>query len=69
MTGKKGTVFYMLYRIEYANGKCCNFANSRKDLIEWLKLLKDETITDICKIYKSGVSDSVLEKYTRFIGK
>ena len=30
----------MKYRIEYASGKCCNFANSRKDLIDWLKLLK-----------------------------
>ena len=59
----------MLYSIEYADGKCRNFANSRKDLLEWLKLLKDETITDIRKIYKSGVSDSVLEKYTQFIGK
>ena len=35
----------MRYRIEYDDGKCCNFANSSKDLIEWLKLLKDETIT------------------------
>lgn len=57
----------MLYRIEYADGKCRNFANSRKDLLEWLKLLKDETITDIRKIYKSGVSDSVLEKYMKYI--
>ena len=56
----------MLYRIEYADGKCRNFANSRKDLLEWLKLLKDETITDIRKIYKSGVSDSVLEKYMKY---
>ena len=32
----------MRYRIEYADGKCCNFANSRKDLLDWLKLLKDE---------------------------
>ena len=22
----------MRYRIEYADGRCCNFANSRKDL-------------------------------------
>jgi hypothetical protein len=32
----------MRYRIEYADGRCCNFANSRKDLLDWLKLLKDE---------------------------
>ena len=59
----------MQYRIEYANGKCCNFANSRKDLIDWLKLLKDETISDIRKLYKSGVSDSVMEQYQQYIRK
>lgn len=57
----------MMYRIEYAGGRCCNFAHSRKDLLEWLKLLKDETITDIRKLYKSGVSDSCLEKYKQYI--
>ena len=59
----------MRYRIEYASGKCCNFANSRKDLIEWLQLLQDETITDIRKLYKSGVSDSVYDTYKQFIRK
>lgn len=44
----------MRYWIEYADGRCCNFANSRKDLLDWLKLLKDEKIVDIRKIYKSG---------------
>ncbi len=29
----------MRYRIEYADGRCCNFANSRKDLLEWLNWL------------------------------
>lgn len=57
----------MRYRIEYAEGKCCNFANSRKDLIDWLKLLKNETITDIRKIYKNGVSDSVIDVYKKYI--
>ena len=59
----------MRYRIEYASGRCCNFANSRTDLIDWLKLLKDETITDIRKLYKSGVSDSVMEQYQKYIPK
>lgn len=59
----------MNYRIEYAEGKCCNFANGSKDLIQWLKLLRDETVTDIRKIYKSGVSDSVMEQYSKYIGK
>ena len=57
----------MMYRIEYAGGRCCNFTHSRKDLLEWLKLLKDKTITDIRKLYKSGVSDSVLGKYEQYI--
>ena len=59
----------MRYRIEDADGRCCNFANSRKDLLEWLKLLKDEEITDIRKIYKNGVTDSVLEKYQNYLDK
>ena len=57
----------MTYKIEYDNGKSYNFANSREDLISWLKILKDETITDIQKIYKNGISDSVIEKYKKYI--
>lgn len=34
----------MEYRIEYANGKSCNYAHSRKDLLEWLAILKYEVI-------------------------
>lgn len=59
----------MRYRIEYADGRCCNFANSRKELLEWLKLLKDEGITDIRKIYKNGATNSVLEKYRGYVDK
>ena len=59
----------MRYRIEHADGRGCNFADSRKDLLEWLKLLKDEEITDIRKIYKNGVTDSVLEKYQNYLDK
>ena len=57
----------MRYRIEYADGHCCNFANGRADLLEWLKLLEEEEIADIRKVYKSGVSDSVLETYRSYI--
>ncbi len=56
----------MEYRIEYADGKNCNFANGRDDLLKWLKLLKDETITDIRKVYKNGVTDSVMDKYKKY---
>ena len=37
----------MRYRIEYAVGKAATFTISSRDLIDWLKLLKDETISDI----------------------
>ena len=57
----------MRYRIEYADRRCCNFANSRKDLLDWLKLLKHEKIADIRKVYKNGVTDSVLDNYRRYI--
>lgn len=54
----------MRYRIEYADGRCCNFANSRKDLLDWLK---HEKIADIRKVYKNGVTDSVLDNYRRYL--
>lgn len=55
----------MMYRIEYAGGRCHNTAYGRKDLLEWLRILKDEAITDIRKISKNGSSESVLSKYIR----
>ena len=57
----------MRYWIEYADGRCCNFANSRKDLLDWRKLLKDEKYVDIRKIYKSGVTDSVIDSYRSYL--
>ena len=59
----------MEYRIEYAGGRCKNFAHSRKDLLAWLKILKDEEITDISKIYKNGLTETVMEKYEKYIVK
>ena len=41
--------------------------NGRAELLKWLKLLKQEEISDIRKVYKSGVSDSVLETYRNYI--
>ena len=57
----------MRYRIEYADGRCCNFVNSRKDLLDWLKALKDEKIVDIRKVYKNGVTDSVIDSYRSYL--
>lgn len=59
----------MVYRIEYAGGKRCHYANGRTDLLKRLKTMKNEEITDIRRIYKSGVSDSVMEKYLNIIEK
>ena len=64
-----GGKYRMRYRIEYADGRCCNFANSRKDLLDWLKALKDEKIVDIRKVYKNGVTDSVMDIYRRYLEK
>ena len=57
----------MMYKIEYDNGKCCNYANSRSDLLEWLRILHDEKIDDILKISKDGNMTSVIEKYKKFL--
>ena len=35
--------------------------------IYWTKLLKDEKIVDIRKIYKSGVTDSVIDSYRSYL--
>ena len=60
-------VFIMMYKIEYDNGKCCNYANGRADLLEWLRILRDEKIDDILKISKDGNMTSVIEKYKKFL--
>lgn len=57
----------MRYRIEYADVRCCDFANSRKDLLDWLKGLKDEKVVDIRKVYKNGVTDSVIDRYRGYL--
>ncbi|MFV0466742.1 MAG: hypothetical protein ACK5ML_11790 [Lachnospiraceae bacterium] len=58
----------MKYRIEYCDGKCCGFAKNRNDLLDQLKKSNRE-ITDIRKLYKSGVSDSVIETYKQYVSK
>lgn len=57
----------MRYRIEYSDERYCNFVNGRTELLKCLKLLKKAEISDIRKVYKSGVSDSVLETYRNYI--
>ncbi len=55
----------MKYRIEYIDGRHCDFADSRKDLIK--KLQGDTGITDIRKVYKNGTTDSVMEIYKKYL--
>lgn len=57
----------MRYRIEYADGQCCKFADGRQDLMKMLKLIKSKAVTDIRKVYKNGVSDSVMETYKPYL--
>ena len=45
----------MKYRIEYAGKRCCNIACNRNDLIEKLKLLKDEVLK--IKFFRKGGAD------------
>ena len=57
----------MKYRIECEELRTCIFANSRDDLIQQIHCLRDKKITDIRKIYRSGVTDSVLDQYRSII--
>lgn len=57
----------MRYRIEYSDNRHCDFANSRKDLLQHLTRPIPRHITDIRKLYKSGSSDSVFETYKKYI--
>ena len=58
----------MRYRIVYAGEQHCDFANSRPELLKKLQSLTAEVI-DIRKVYKSGVTDSVLETYRPYLNR
>lgn len=51
----------MRYRVERQAGQHCLIMDSRADLLEYLKHTPPGTITDIRKIYKNGITDSVME--------
>lgn len=57
----------MRYRIDFYGDRQSLVVNSRKDLLDWLKLLHPNTIEDIRKLYNSGVSDSVIDVYDKYI--
>lgn len=57
----------MRYRIERTKGQYCQFANSREELLDYLKHAPAGTVMDIRKVYKNGVTDSVMEIYLPYI--
>lgn len=57
----------MNYKIVYQGGN--NYAYGRLDLIKWLEILKDEAISDIRKVYRSGDSVSVINRYRKYVNK
>lgn len=59
----------MKFRIEYTDRKFPEYIIGRKSLLDHLKNLKRKSVADIRKIYKSGVSDSVLEKYGKYMAQ
>lgn len=59
----------MRYRVERQAGQHCLIMDSRADLLEYLKHTPPPgTITDIRKIYKNGITDSVMETYFPYGG-
>lgn len=56
----------MRYIIYHSNDKVSR-ADGRKELLKQISLLKREDIEDIRKIYKSGVSDSVVDLYRQYM--
>lgn len=59
----------MKFRIEYTDRKFPEYVIGRKNLLDHLKNLKRKSVADIRKIYKSGASDSVLEKYEKYMAQ
>lgn len=57
----------MRYPIDFIGDRKSLVVNSRSDLLNWLKLLHPNMIDDIRKMYSNGVSDSVMDKYARYI--
>ena len=57
----------MEYRVEYADARYPVTVHSREALLEHLKKPEAGAVTDVRKVYKSGVSDSVMEKYKKYI--
>ena len=56
-----------MYRIEFADRRCCSLASNSGELKSKLAKLIKEEVRDIRRVFKSGVSDSVLEVYEKYL--
>ena len=56
----------MKYIIYHSNDKVSR-ADGRKELLKQISQLRKEDIEDIRKMYKSGITDSVLELYKSYM--
>lgn len=56
----------MKYIIYLSNDKVSR-VDGRKEVIKLISNLKREDIEDVRKLYKSGVTDSVLDLYKQYI--
>ena len=59
----------MRYRIEYTDRRHCSFANGTAELIDKLQESGKDEIADVRKVFKSGVTDSVMDIYGKYIGR
>ena len=57
----------MKYRIERMESQHCHFVNGRTELLAYLEQAPAGTVTDIRKVYRNGVTDSVMEIYLPYI--
>lgn len=58
----------MRYHIEYTEDRCGALVNNRQELIRQIKAAPGN-VEDIRKLYKNGISDSVMEKYEKYLKK
>ena len=51
------------YRIDRTEGQHSHFVECRKELLEYLSHTPVKNIMDIRKVYKNGITDSVMDIY------
>lgn len=57
----------MRYRIDYADGSRSRFVDGSRELIAQLEKERHGAVEDVRKVFKSGVTDSVVETYRKYL--